>query len=255
MRNKKVLDHLELILTKPKAKIYDDQQEYMLKDKLQKNMEKKEEFAKKILKWHQKNKRDFNWRRTGDPYKIIVAEIMLQKTDAKKVNEVYDGFIAKYPNVQVLSEASLDELRREIILLGIHSRADRLKNLATEIIKDYGGEIPTGEEKLLKLPGVGNYIANAVLCFAFNKDVPLIDANIIRILERVFSIKSSKPRPRTDKSLWHAAKKIIPKGTAKAFNLSLLDFAAAICTAKNPRHEECPVKSLCDYYKAIVRVS
>lgn len=218
-------------------------------------MEKKEEFVKEILNWHQKNKRKFNWRRARDPYKIIVAEIMLQKTDAKKVSEVYDRFIAKYPNVQALSEAPLDELRRKIILLGIHSRAERLKNLAVEVIKNYGGEIPPDKKKLLELPGVGNYVANAVLCFAFNKDVPLIDANIIRVLDRVFSIKSSRPRPRTDKSLWCAAEEIIPKGAARRFNLALLDFAATVCTAKNPKHEECPVRSLCDYYKAIVRTS
>lgn len=211
----------------------------------------KKEFVKNLMSWHAENKRTFSWRQTKKAFHILIAEIMLQKTDAKKVSEIYDRFLAKYPNVQALSEAPLDELRREILLLGIHRRADRLRKLAIEVIKIHGGDIPSDKKKLLELPGVGNYIANAVLCFAFNKDVPLIDANIIRVLRRVFSIESSKPRPRTDKSLWDAAAKLIPKGAAPEFNLALLDFAAAVCTLKNPKHEECPVKNICDYYKAI----
>jgi A/G-specific adenine glycosylase len=212
---------------------------------------KKKEFVKNLLAWHAENKRTFSWRQTKNPFHILIAEIMLQKTDAKKVSEIYDRFLAKYPNVQALSEASLDELRREILYLGIHSRAERLRKLAIEVIKIHGGDIPSDRKKLLSLPGVGNYIANAVLCFAFNKDVPLIDANIIRILRRVFSIESSNPRPREDQSLWDASAKLVPKGAAREFNLALLDFAAAVCTVKNPKHEECPVKNICDYFRAI----
>lgn len=208
-------------------------------------------FSKRLIAWHKKNKRNFAWRKTRNPYKVIVAEIMLQKTDAKKVSEVYGKFIADYPTIEALSEAPLRSLRKKISPLGIHQRANRLKKLATEIVKKYGGKVPSEKKELLKLPGVGNYVANAVLCFAFGRDVPLVDANIIRVLERVFSIKSSRPRPRTDKNLWTAMEEMIPKSMAREFNLALLDFAAKVCTAKEPKHKECPVKSLCDYYKTI----
>ena len=214
-------------------------------------MEHKKEFIKKIFVWHKRNKRNFSWRKTKDPYKIIVAEIMLQKTDAKKVSDVYDAFITKYPNVNVLANAQLSELLNDIKLLGIHKRAERLRNLAVEIVQKYEGKIPHEKENLLALPGVGDYIANAVLCFGFGKDAPLIDANIIRILERVFSIRSPKPRPRTDKNLWETAEKMIPHGKAREYNLALLDFAANVCTAKNPKHADCPIRTVCNMYKEV----
>lgn len=215
-------------------------------------MTKEEDFINNIFKWYNNNKRDFEWRKTRDPYKILIAEIMLQKTDAKKVSQIYDRFIIKYSNVTLLSKASVEELEKEIFLLGIHSRAERLKNLAQEIIKKYNGQIPLERKKLIELPGVGNYIANAVLCFALNKDVPLIDANILRILKRVFSIKSSKSRPRNDEKMWKAVDKIIPCGRGREFNFAILDFAAKVCTAKNPKHEVCPVKDYCDYYRTLI---
>lgn len=214
-------------------------------------MRKKEDFVKDILRWYKRNKRDFNWRKTRDPYKILVAEIMLQKTDAKKVSEIYDGFIAKYPNIEALSKASVEELRKEIMLLGIHSRAERLKNLAIKIITKHDGLIPSNKKKLMELPGVGSYIANAVLCFAFDRDVPLIDANIIRVLNRVFSITSSKSRPRNDMKMWDTVEKLVPKGRGREFNFGLLDFAAKVCTVKNPKHEVCPIKNICDHYKTL----
>src|SRR3972149_2210324 len=104
---------------------------------------KKKEFVKNLLAWHAENKRTFSWRRTKNPFHILIAEIMLQKTDAKKVSEIYDRFLAKYPNAKALSEASVDELRREILLLGIYSRAERLRKLAIEVIKIHGGDIPS----------------------------------------------------------------------------------------------------------------
>jgi len=211
-------------------------------------MGNKEAFVEKILDWHKRNERDFVWRKTRDPYKVLVAEIMLQKTDAKKVSEIYDGFIEKYPNPYILANAPLSELRKDIMLLGIHKRAERLKNLAGDVIKNHGGDIPPKKEDLLELPGVGEYISNAVLCFAFGKDAPLLDANVIRVLERAFSIKSPKQRPRTDKNLWAAAERLIPKGKAREYNFALLDFAANVCTARNPKHENCIVRDVCNFY-------
>ena len=211
------------------------------------NKPKKEEFVKILLAWHAENKRTFSWRETKNPFHIFIAEIMLQKTDVTKVSKVYDKFIKKYPTSQVLASAELDELRKELALLGIHKRAERLKRAAEKIVLEYGGVVPSKKEELLKFPGVGEYIANAVLSFAFNKDVPIVDTNIIRLFERVFGIKSSKSRPRNDRIIWEFASQLVPKGRCKEYNQALLDLAASFCKCKNPHSDICPENILCSY--------
>ncbi len=209
---------------------------------------KKEEFVKNLLAWHAENKRIFSWRETKNPFHILIAEIMLQKTDVNKVSEVYDKFIKKYHTPQALVSAELDDLRKELVLLGIHKRAERLKKIAEKIVIEYGGEVPSKKEELLKLPGVGEYIANAILCFAFNKDVPIVDTNVIRLFERVFGIKSSKTRPRNDRKIWEFASQLVPKGRCKEYNQALLDLAAIFCKSKNPHSVICPENMICCYY-------
>lgn len=212
-------------------------------------MKKKETFVKNLLNWYSKNKRDFSWRNKTNPFHILVAEIMLQKTDAKKVSEVYDIFIERHPTPQDLVSAELSELKKELALLGIHKRAERMKKLAEKIIFEYGGEVPSEKEELLKLPGVGEYISNAVLCFAFGENVPIVDTNVIRLLDRVFGVKSSKSRPRTDRKIWEFAAELVPKGKCKEYNHALLDFAASVCTSKNPQSDICPEKTICCFAK------
>ncbi len=213
--------------------------------------DKKKEFVINLLAWHAENKRTFSWRQTKNPFHILISEIMLQKTDVKKVSEVYDKFIEKYPTPEALAVAELAELRKELALLGIHQRAERLKKTAEKIINEYGGEVPSEKDELLKLPGVGEYISNAVLCFAFGKDVPIVDTNVIRLFERVFGVKSSKSRPRTDRKIWKFAAQLIPKGKCREYNQALLDFAASLCTSKNPLSDICPENKICSYAKEI----
>jgi A/G-specific adenine glycosylase len=208
---------------------------------------KKHIFAEKLIRWHQSNKRNFAWRVAQDPYEILVAEMMLQKTDASKVERTYSEFIKKYPNPYILANSDVSDIRKDINLLGIHQRAERLKKMAETLVNKFNGKVPDTKPELMELLGVGDYISNAVLCFAYKKDVPILDTNIIRILERVFSTKSEKTRPRTDKKMWQTIESMIPQGKAKEFNLSLLDFSAKVCTAKNPKHEICPLREICDY--------
>lgn len=196
---------------------------------------KKDIFARKLIQWHKNNKRNFEWRSTEDPYKILVAEMMLQKTDASKVESVYSKFIKKYSDPYILANSDISEIEKEIYLLGIHQRAERLKRMAETLVNEFNGKVPETKQELVELFGVGDYISNAVLCFAYKKDVPLLDTNIVRILARVFSIKSEKTRPRTDKKMWETIESMIPQGKAKEFNLSLLDFSAKVCTAKKPK--------------------
>ena len=177
---------------------------------------------------------------------------MLQKTDSKKALSVYPSFIKKYPTPKHLAEANLGTLRREIHLLGISDRARRLKATAKTILRLHGGKVPSERKQLLNLLGVGDYIANAVLCFAFAEDVPLLDTNVIRVIKRVFSVESSKKRARTDKKLWQFAGSLVPQGKAVGYNRGILDFAASVCTARNPNCQNCPIRELCDYYLRVI---
>ncbi len=209
-------------------------------------------FRNKILAWYDTNKRSFPWRRTKNPYYTLVAEILLQQTDAAKVAKEYSSFIKAFPKHRKLATASKSSVHKFIRKLGLDYRANRLINLARSLEKNFNGMVPDTKEKLLKLPGIGPYIANAVLASAYNKRVAVVDTNIVRILQRFFGIKSSKPRPRTDPMLWSAAKQLLPKKTniCKAWNYALLDFGALVCSHHNPQCKECPCRRRCNYFSA-----
>jgi len=210
--------------------------------------EKIESFVRVLLEWAKDNTRDFPWRRTKDVYKILVAEIMLQRTKAEQVVPVYERFVKKYPDPHSLSKASVSELRVEIHSLGLEKRVQGLKKLAEQLVEEHMGEIPCSRNDLLKLHWVGNYIANAILCHAFGKDVPTVDANFARVFVRVFSLKSKHPAQK-DKRIWDFARGLMPlvKNNARTLNLGILDLASKICTPQKPSCEICPLNSICDY--------
>ena len=213
----------------------------------------KSSFAKEILAWHKKNNRNYlSWRETSDPYKILVAEVLLQKTDAPKVNQIYSEFIKEYPDVTSLSKTSVEAIRGVIKPLGLyHHRSHRLKKMALQIIERHRGSIPDKKKDLMGLKGVGEYTSNAVLCFGFKRDVPLIDTNFVRVFSRILGYNSKKTRPWTDAKLWEFAEDVIPNGKAKEFNWAVLDFASLICRARNPKHDICPFQRYCVYYQSL----
>jgi len=206
-------------------------------------------FSKQLLEWHKHNTLSFPWRNTREPYRVLLSEILLRKTTREQVRRVFPAFVAKYPTAESLSEANPDDIKSQIATLGMeHTRARLLREIAESIVAS-GGEIPLDKNKLLQLPGVGEYVANAVLCFSLGIDVPLVDTNAIRVMQRVFSIKSHKARPREDKAIWSFVASLIPAGKGRLFNVALLDFAAAVCAHREPRCTVCPVSSACDYYR------
>ena len=214
--------------------------------------EKIKVFRERILKWYKEyGDRHLPWRNTSSAWAILVAAFLLRKTTTKQVVKVYKEFIRKYPTPKALISASEDEVKELIRPLGIeHQRAKHLRELAQYIEERFGGEIPCNKEKLKELPGVGDYIASEVLLGACSKPEPLLDRNMIRIIERVFGVKSAKKRPHTDQKLWAFAKMLVPKDLdkAKAFNYGVLDFARKICTARNPKCSVCPITDICNYY-------
>ena len=207
------------------------------------------EFSNRLLIWHFHNMKKFGWRETKAPYKILISEILLHKTDSKKVEKLYPKFIDKFPTIYHLYQAEPEEIDDLIKEIGLFYRGQRLKKIAEQIVNQFKGNIPTSKEDLMSLYGVGEYISNAVLCFAFKKGVPIVDTNVIRVYERVFNVKSLKSRPHTDKKMWDFAEKMLPKENYVEYNYALLDFASEVCRAKNPLCEICPIKSICVYRK------
>jgi len=205
-------------------------------------------FQRAMLDWYEKNRRGYVWRAHTDPYGILVAEIMLQQTNADRVEQVYTRFLKKYPNVSALARSNLQDLRAVLRPLGLDYRAVRLKDIAEELVIQHGAEVPRTEESLVALPGIGRYVANAVLCFAYSKRMALVDVNIIRLYDRLFGFRSHKNRPREDNKVWEFAEKMLPETNFKEYNLALLDFTAKICTSKRPDCVECPVTDICFYY-------
>jgi len=212
------------------------------------HQERKRIFATRLIAWGKKNRRDFPWRRSKNAFHILIAELMLQRTVAKQVKPVYTRFIAQYPSPQDLATARLEDIAKDLQSLGLAYRASRLKQIADIIVMKFEGKIPATEHELLQLPGVGRYVANAVLCFAFDKDVPLVDANILRVMKRVFSITTPKESHKKPE-IWDLMATMILRQKAREFNLSILDFASLICTVKNPLHETCPLRDVCHFYK------
>lgn len=201
-------------------------------------------YHKKILAWFYKNGRKFPWRGTKNPYKILISEILLQKTNSRAVGIVYESFIKKYPTPMHVTKSSKGEIFKIVSSLGLYYRAERIFEICKSLVEDHGGEIPNNLKELMALKGVGRYAASAVLCFGFDQKEAIIDQNVIRILSRVFEIISNKPRPHYDGKLWQAAQYLLPEKNFQDYNFALLDLSALVCKPK-PLCETCPLKDFC----------
>lgn len=208
---------------------------------------KDKQFVKLLISWFEAHKRTFSWRNPElTPYQVLVAEILLQKTNANQVEKVFPDFIKQFPNVENLNEINENNLAKLLEPLGLFNRRARdLKKTAVAICEK-NGKIPDDRKSLMKLPGVGEYISNAVLCFGFNKPVPIIDANVGRVIKRVYSFPV-KSAPSRDKDLLIKMEEIIPDTRFKEFNLGILDLGALICVPRNPKCKECPLIKICDF--------
>jgi A/G-specific adenine glycosylase len=205
-------------------------------------------FRSRLKDWGRENRRDFPWRRTSEPYAILVAELLLQKTAAATVAPIFQELLDRYPTLADLAAAPAGEITSLLQPLGLFSRTEKLLEAVQVLLENYNGEIPSTEAELLQLPGVGKYIARSVCAHAFGQPAAVLDVNVVRILERFFGIDGGRVKSRSPE-LWEAADRVAPDGEVGAWNLSLLDFGAAVCTAKNPRCGECPLQQRCGYYQ------
>ena len=213
-----------------------------------------DELQKELLKWFFDHGRKFPWRKTRNPYKILVAEKLLQQTRATEgVIQSYKKVIKEYPTIYELASCDVSELRSYIANLGLPFRASHLRIMSQEVVSKFGGKIPRSYEELLKLHGIGEYIARAILCFAYNQDVAIVDTNVGRFIYRIYDIKIPFPaNPSRNKYIQTLAEKIIPRNKSRDFNLAILDLCALICTARLPKCYSCPIMSSCLYSKKTV---
>ena len=206
-------------------------------------LSKRRKFQKRLLLWYEECGRDLPWRRTEDPYKILVSEVMLQQTQVDRVIPKFHEFLQKYPTVQDLAEARPEAVRKTWYPLGYNIRPYRLHGIACEAMERYGGRIPSKEKELLSMKGIGRYTAGAIQSFAFQKDAAILDTNVMRVLHRIFIGTSDPKKQKT--ILWMLSEKLIPKGKGYDFNQALMDFGAMVCTARKPLCLLCPMRDIC----------
>lgn len=200
-------------------------------------------FQRGLLAWYRKHGRDLPWRRTRDPYEILVSEVMLQQTQVKRVLEYYPRFLARYPTAEDLASAAPSAVREAWEGLGYYRRAVNLQRAAREVAERLGGRFPETPEELVRLPGIGRYTAGAVASFAFEVDAAILDTNAARVLTRVFG--PGRRRRGREARLWALAQAAIPAGRAYPFNQGIMDLGATICTARHPACPRCPVRRAC----------
>ena len=201
--------------------------------------------ADPLLTWWDANRADLPWRRTDDPYAIWIAEVMLQQTQIATVVPYYERWLARFPTVQTLAAAPLDDVLKAWEGLGYYSRARNLHASAQRIVAEHGGRLPNTLVELLKLPGVGRYTAGAVASIAYGVRAPVLDGNVIRVLSRVFDVADDVTQPATRERLWQLADDLVPAARPGDFNQALMELGQTICVPQAPRCLICPLAAIC----------
>jgi A/G-specific adenine glycosylase len=204
-------------------------------------------FRSKVIRWFNKNQRSYPWRETQDPFRVLIAEMMLRRTKADQVKAVYERLFEEYPDVKTMAKAGNKELERILYPLGLKWRTPAFGLVAREVKEKYQCKIPEAREELTTLPGVGEYVAGAVLSIAYGKKEWIVDSNIVRLFKRYFGIKTSK-EGRRDKHVVEIAKAYVSGKDPRKANLAILDFAALICLPRDPKCTDCPVSATCHYH-------
>lgn len=198
--------------------------------------------------------RTFPWRRHTTPYRVLVAELMLQRTGAAQVTPVFERFVERFPRLSVAARARPAAMARLLFPLGRIDRHRVLRKAFQYLVSEHGGRVPNRLDQLLKVPAVGPYTARAVLSFAYRQRVGLLDPSVYRLLRRVFGIVSAKKRFHTDRALWFLVDTLAPRSDVRAFNWALLDIASTLCLASDPRCSRCPLLRICRYGRNHVNV-
>jgi A/G-specific adenine glycosylase len=205
-------------------------------------------FRQRLLTWYGRHGRDLPWRKTDDPYHILVSEIMLQQTQVDRVLPKYAEWLDKYPSMEVLAEAPEKDVTKTWYPLGYNIRPRRLQSIARESVAKYGGRLPSDEATLLSFKGIGAYTAGAIRSFAFRERAAILDTNVARVLFRVFIAKGDPKSHAMKQHLWKISETVMPHRQVFDFNQALMDFGAMICVARNPKCLICPMAKSCRAY-------
>ncbi len=198
-----------------------------------------------LLRWYRSHGRDLPWRRTSDPYCILVSEFMLQQTQVETVVPYYQRFLSRFPDVKSLAAASQSDILKLWEGLGYYARARNLHRSARRIVEQHNGRVPNDYDGLAALPGFGPYTTAAVLSIAFNADHAVLDGNVKRVLCRIFEISEL-----VEKQLWGLAEQLLPSANAGAFNQALMELGAIVCRPKSPDCGRCPLNAHCAAFQS-----
>jgi A/G-specific adenine glycosylase len=202
--------------------------------------------CKAIIDWQQIHGRhDLPWQNTSDAYRIWLSEVMLQQTQVATVLDYYQRFLEKFPTVESLAQAPIDDVLALWSGLGYYSRARNLHRCAQQVCSQYGGQFPQSQALLSELPGIGRSTAAAIAAFAFGHSAAILDGNVKRVFCRVFGVEGYPGVGRVEQSLWLIAEREKPQGGVQAYTQGLMDLGATLCTRQKPRCTDCPVSQHC----------
>ena len=205
-------------------------------------------FRTRLLDWYRDNKRDLVWRDSDNPYHIWIAEIMLQQTRVEQMGGYFERFIQTFPTVRDLAAASEDQVLKVWEGLGYYARARNLHKAAKQLVEMRGGRLPDTRAELEQLPGVGSYTAAAVSSIAFERDHPVLDGNVARVLCRVLRLEEDPRKAHTKTHLISAGEQLLAPGQAGDFNQAMMELGARVCTPMQPQCAGCPLRTLCRAY-------
>jgi A/G-specific adenine glycosylase len=211
---------------------------------------RKAAFGRKLRAWFRRNGRDLPWRRTRDPYEVLVSELMLQQTQVSRVVDYYGDFLARFPTLAHVARAKPARVMEAWEGLGYYARARNLHRLARDVTDDGRtpeARLPASPTELRALPGIGEYTAGAVASFAYERRAALVDTNVARVLSRVFAPRIDVKSGQGQKLVWSLAEQLLPR-TGKAVwthNQALMELGALVCTARVAHCQRCPVRTVC----------
>ncbi len=207
--------------------------------------DKRTALRRALLGWFRKHARDLPWRRTRNPYRIWLSEIMLQQTRVETVEPYYRRFLETFPTVGTLADAKPDRVLKLWEGLGYYTRARNLHRTAKVVTTEHAGRFPRTAKALQQLPGVGRYTAGAIASIAFSEAAPILDGNVKRVLARIFDIQACIDETDTVNRLWDLATELVPKKDPGDFNQSMMELGARICTPRSPDCTACPIRAHC----------
>ena len=202
----------------------------------------------RIIKWFSNDGRDFPWRSTQNPYHILIAEMLLRRTTASAVARIYDDFLTRFDTPQKLKQARISTIERMVSTLGLQSvRAKHIHETALILVRDYNGEVPPDSAVLESFPGVGQYAAAAVSNFAFGNAEPMVDGNVLHLMNRIFELGFAQS---SDKRIWQFMQRFGGEKQDKRLYWGIIDLVALVCLRRNPRCQKCPLSQNCRYSAA-----